>query len=482
MPYSEAHILVIGDSNSDIPSSYSEAKSIATLLKAKGYSVVELYRGNATTKNILKGIYGADAIIYAGHGGYESGHYNMKGGVATPPFGLVGSNDFIWGIGDKMREGWNGKLFKAPIKQNIPVILLQSCFSSGWVDDKEVSNPAATVYNFARMFTSAGANYYATAWNGAGKEIINDFLNKGAKNFGDINNENYEKIVKSNVYNKTVVWRNTNGYAAFIGNWLAQFPKVSQTTKYNDSAAESWYYSDRTQNPFIQDLAVTQVIIPVNGVKGYKISILNTVKNLANVSPNGVYVDYYLKKSSTSPTIHIGQTFISSLNAMTSKTLNTPVTIPNNINIGNYYVLAYANTGRNSLDKNETNNYKFSSTKISIRNAYRDLIMTELSANLKGSKTLYLSNTIKNTGTLLTHSFCVNYYIKNKKTSQSKYVGQYYYNGLSGGKVKKQNITFNLPNKIVANNYYVTASVDAHKNVKESNETNNYRTGIIKTV
>ena len=68
MPYSEAHILIIGDSNNDIPSSYSEAKSIATLLKTKGYPVVELYKGNATTKNILKGMYGADAIIYAGHG------------------------------------------------------------------------------------------------------------------------------------------------------------------------------------------------------------------------------------------------------------------------------------------------------------------------------------------------------------------------------------------------------------------------------
>jgi len=42
-------------------------------------------------------MYGADAIIYAGHGGYETGNYNMNGGSATHPFALVGSNDFIWG-------------------------------------------------------------------------------------------------------------------------------------------------------------------------------------------------------------------------------------------------------------------------------------------------------------------------------------------------------------------------------------------------
>ena len=36
------------------------------------------------------GMYGADAIIYVGHGGYETGHYDLNGGKATPPFALVG--------------------------------------------------------------------------------------------------------------------------------------------------------------------------------------------------------------------------------------------------------------------------------------------------------------------------------------------------------------------------------------------------------
>ncbi len=480
MPYSEAHILVIGDSNNDIPSSYNEALNIANLLKSKGYSVDELYRSNATTKNILKGMYGADAIIYAGHGGYESGHYDMKGGVARPPFAVVGSNDFIWGIGDQMREGWNGKLFKAPIKPNIPVIFLQACFSTGWVDTDQVSNPVGTVYNFARMFTGAGANYYATAWNGAGTEIIKDFLS-GAKNFGTINNENYEKIVKSNIYNNTIVWRNKNGYAAFIGNWLAQFPKVSQTTAYNDTAAEAWYDGNRSQNPFNPDLTVTKVMAPTIGLKGYRIFVPNTIKNLAIVSSNSFYVDYYLKTSSKSPKIYIGQSFINRLGALTSKTMNTSLFIPKTVKIGNYYVLAFADPGKNNFDINESNNYKFSSTKISIHNAYRDLVMTVLTAKLKEKRTLLLSNTIKENGTLSTHSFYVNYYIKNKKTAESKYIGNYHYRGLGGGAVKNQNIAFKLPRNIIAGNFYVVASLDAHKNVQEFNETNNYMKCIIKS-
>ena len=137
MPYSDAQILVIGDSLGDIPTADSEAISIGNLLKANGYPVIELIGSNATTKNILEGMYGADAIIYAGHGGYQTGNYNMKGGVATPPYAIVGaSNEFIWGVGNKMEEdGTGGELFTAPVKQNIPVIILQACFSTGWVDN-----------------------------------------------------------------------------------------------------------------------------------------------------------------------------------------------------------------------------------------------------------------------------------------------------------------------------------------------------------
>lgn len=240
LPTSEAHILVISDSNN-----YDQASKLGSDLKAKGYNVLELYKENATTKNILKGMYGADAVIYAGHGGYQSGNYDLDGGTASPPFALVGANSFIWGIGDQMREGWNSTLFTAPFKNGIPVILLHTCFSTGWVETKEVANPVETIYNFARMFTGAGANYYATAWSGA--EIVYDFLN-GAADFEAANNQNHERINKSTNYNNTHVWRNDHGYAAFVGNWSGKFPTMAETTAYNDTSAENWYNSNRTMN------------------------------------------------------------------------------------------------------------------------------------------------------------------------------------------------------------------------------------------
>lgn len=251
---SSAHILIIADSKSDFPLAYQEGVQLANDLKSKGYEVVELFRSDATAENIIKGMYGADAVIYIGHGGFQTGNYDMNGGVAEPPFALVGSDDFIWGINGQMREGWNGKTFTAPLKPGAPVILLHSCFTTGWVSNKEVSNPTETIYNFALMFTSAGANYYASAWNGA--EIIYDFLN-GAQNFQEANNQNYEKITTYTNYQGVPIWRNAHGYAAFVGNWNGTFPTVAQTTPYDAAAAAAWYNSDRT-SPY------TPVNPPVN--------------------------------------------------------------------------------------------------------------------------------------------------------------------------------------------------------------------------
>ncbi len=478
MPYSDAHILIIGDSLGDIPTADSEAISIGNLLKSNGYPVVELLGSNATTKNILEGMYGADAIIYAGHGGYETGNYNMKGGVSNPPYAIVGSNDFIWGVGNKMEEGFNGQFFTAPIKQNIPVIVLQACFSTGWVENNQVSNPIPTIYNFARMFNGAGANYYATAYNGAGLDMIKEFL-AGAKNFGTINaGSSYSTIYKSNTYDNVTIWRNPNGYSAFIGNWLGQFPKASQCTSYNKTAAEAWYNGNRATNPYQSDLIVSKITAPANGLSGGIIYVANTISNIVNASTSSFYVNYYLKKNSTSPNIYMGQNFITSLAGLASQNLNTKLTVPTNVNSGSYYILAYADSEQTDPETNENNNQKLSSTKININGA--DLVITDISAKLKGTKTLEVSNTIKNNGNIAASTYTVHYYIKKKGTTKNQLVGQYIYRGLGGNATKKQNLTITLPQRIVASEYYIAAYVNANKTVPETNVSNNYNTGTIK--
>lgn len=86
IPSSEAHVLIIADGNSDSPEMLSEAKNTAMALESKGYKVLKLYQKNATTKEIMKGMYRADAVIYVGHGGTNL-ETTMVTGV-TPPHHL----------------------------------------------------------------------------------------------------------------------------------------------------------------------------------------------------------------------------------------------------------------------------------------------------------------------------------------------------------------------------------------------------------
>ena len=246
IPISEAHILVIANGDNTTPESYQVVKETAEVLKSRGFEVLELYGDNATMKNILKGMYNADAVIYAGHGVFIEGNYDGAGGIATPPFGIVGSDGIIWGVDSKMQEGNSGKSYDAPFKKNIPVILFGACFSSGWVGNNEVSNPTESIKSFSDMFTRWGANYYATAYSRKyqGREIVDVvalFLN-GANTWGDVNNKNYGlTITQSENYQGQLIWHNNHGYNAFVGNWSGRFPKAGQTTPYNETAAEEWY-------------------------------------------------------------------------------------------------------------------------------------------------------------------------------------------------------------------------------------------------
>jgi hypothetical protein len=318
IPVSEAHILVIGDSQSDISYDYDITKNISNILKSKNYAVLELYRENATTKNILKGMYGADAVIYAGHGGYEEGHYTSNG-EASPPFALAGSDDGIWGIKDKIREGQSGFLFTAPFKKNIPVILIGVCFSVGYAGDLEVKNPIETTYDFSKMFTGAGANYYATGW---GTEIIQKFLN-GAINFADANNKTCEPIITSTIFNGTQIWRNIDGHSAFVGNWSGKFPSAYETTPYNDIAAEKWYKSNRKTGYDYTSPTITS-INPVNSAtnvprdKSITITFNEAIKagnlNIVLKSSNGVVIP-------TKKSINANKLTISHSALLTPKTL-----------------------------------------------------------------------------------------------------------------------------------------------------------------
>jgi PKD repeat protein len=290
MPSAQAQIVIIGSPSDDLPGDYlSDAKAIAAKLKAKGYTgnkLIELYGKNATSTNILKAMYNADAVIYIGHGGYEYGHYNGNGGTATPPFSLVGyapssdssGNEFIWGVGDNMRQGWSGSLFTAPLKSNSAAFLFHACFSTGDVGGTEVKNSAETIYNFSRMFTGAGASYYASAYYGG--DIIKEFLD-GATSLSDANSKldySGEKLNSAAIpIGGTYIWRSNDHSVAFTGNWAYKFPSASQVSDYNPVAAAAWYAGDKTKL-LVSAFTSAQNYIPTEVTfKEYSCDVLDTI-------------------------------------------------------------------------------------------------------------------------------------------------------------------------------------------------------------
>lgn len=299
---SEAHVLLIADGGDENPEWVNEANNTARALENKGYEVKELYGDKATSKNIMKGMYNADAVIYIGHGGYQTGHYNMNGGEATPPFALVGSDNFVWGVGSMIREGWDGPVITAPFKTGIPVILSHSCFSTGYVGSQEVANPEETIYNFSRMFTGAGANYYATGYYGSynGKtvvDLVDEFL-EGATTFQTANNQNNIKLTSYTTYNDTKIWRYNQGYAAFVGDWNVTFPLASQTTPYNDAAAEAWYQSIISGNTNLTS-PIIKSIHPISNATGVSPSSTVTITFNENIQSGDFFNGIYLKNLNT---------------------------------------------------------------------------------------------------------------------------------------------------------------------------------------
>ena len=266
--------------------------------------------------------------------------------------------------------------------------------------------------------------------------------------------------MKNNLIILTIVF-----FSAFLICGSASAATVNSTTTNVVSAAQ------------VKDLIVTEVTAPTKGVKGHTITVSNTIKNQGNTATTGFYVNYYLKKSSTSTNIYIGHRYITSLGAGASNHQNTKLTLPTSIASANYFIRAYADSTKLIKESSETNNVKYSPTKINIQSAKRDLIVTEVTAPLWGlkGKTIIVSNTIKNQQNSATTGFWVNYYLKKSSTSTNIYIGHRYITSLGAGASNHQNTKLVVPANTKSTSYFIRAYADSTKLIKETIETNNVK-------
>lgn len=229
-----------------------------------------------------------------------------------------------------------------------------------------------------------------------------------------------------------------------------------------------------------KDLVVSSINAPAKGFKGYKISVINTVKNQGNTKISNTFkTNFYLtstKKLSGSKT-YIGSRYISSLLARGYNKKVTSFKIPNKIVSGSYYILAVTDSTNKVNELNEKNNYRFSSTRINIKtapsnNGLPDLTITEIK---HVDKDFFIQFTVKNKGTkasgpckayvfmtYLTISMYPSYHIQ-----FIPWPGILNVPGLAPGKTYTGKWTTNW------NVDSADVTIDYYNQIKESNEKNN---------
>lgn len=232
------------------------------------------------------------------------------------------------------------------------------------------------------------------------------------------------------------------------------------------------------------DLIITNLTAPSGGALGGQIIVPNTVKNQGNNTAGGFYVAYYLTPEKNIDNItYLGFQQIQSNDyfgyfvAGASKSDNTLLNIPHNIPVGEYYIVALADSYESVNESDENNNWFFSTAKINIQSG-NDLLITSITVPANGirDRTITVTNTVKNQGNLAASGFYVTYYLTttpnlNEKTK----IGTRYITSLAAGATNTDKTILNIPSTVKVGQYYIAAVADSTQLINEVNEANNNR-------
>ena len=233
------------------------------------------------------------------------------------------------------------------------------------------------------------------------------------------------------------------------------------------------------------DLVVTSISAPAGTGTGGQITAAVTVKNQGAGNAGGFYTALYLStdNSITASDIRLGTAWVAGLAAGAQQTVNITGTIPTSFTPGAYYTGAIADFSSMVKETNETNNAKTGSQMI-VSGA--DLVITSISAPAGGAKggQITATVTVKNQGAGNTGGFYTALYLSADTaiTATDLRLGTAWVAGLAAGAQQTVNITGTIPKSFTPGTYYTGAIADFSSMVKETNETNNAKTGSTITI
>jgi large repetitive protein len=221
---------------------------------------------------------------------------------------------------------------------------------------------------------------------------------------------------------------------------------------------------------------------PASAGTGKTITVSNTVSAAAGGGNAGYFsVGIYLSTDNVITTAdrYIGYRSVSSLSSGSSSAMNTIITIPSNIALGDYYLGVIADYANNVTESDETNN-ALAGDRITIIGP--DLTTTAVSgpASVRVGASMTMDYTVKNGdgGGNAGWSY-VGLYLStdNVITTSDTRLGYYYVAAMTAGAITTFQNTVTVPSTVLPGTYYIGAIADYANNVAESDETNNALTG-----
>jgi len=239
---------------------------------------------------------------------------------------------------------------------------------------------------------------------------------------------------------------------------------------------------DAQSGPCAADLSLTALSDPPGvAVPGASISITDTIRNRSGFAAGSSRTQYYLSVDTSKGTGDrlIGGRSVPALPPNTELTGTVSVTIPSNMALGSYYLVACADDTGLLTESNEGDNCRASATRVQVGRP--DLVMTAVgnpAATVVPGSSLAVTDTVKNDSAYPAGVSRVQYYLSPdavKGSTDKLLSGGRAIPILNAGASSAGGISVTVPTNTALGSYFLIACADDGRQVVESDEGNNCR-------
>ncbi|HZP63539.1 MAG TPA: CARDB domain-containing protein [Terriglobales bacterium] len=212
---------------------------------------------------------------------------------------------------------------------------------------------------------------------------------------------------------------------------------------------------------------------------GSTLQITETAINQGGGSAGSSFTQYYLgpynSKTGTARLL-TGNRAVPVLIAGTTSSGTTSVTVPSDMAVGSYYLLACADDTNLVPETNETNNCVATATKLQVGPDLTESSVNSSSTLLGAGSTFQTTDTVADQGGGAAAASFTQYYLGpyNSKTGTARLLsGNRSIPGLAAGATSSGTVSLTVPSDMASGSYYLLACADDTNLVPETNETNN---------